>query len=212
MSKCFLLRGAYKRADGKKIDNRRVLVDVERGRTIPGWKPRRLGGEKGGRKSHNADSSVNESKRAPSLDGDVAVDRRENRDRGDRGDRGERDRDRDRSDRNRDRGHDRDKDRGDRGERDRGDRSERKRSEDRPKRRSRSRSKDKERRKRSKSKGKQLTSHLSALTLQSGLIFHPFSLPQIVIEVAAKSEAKSQDAADPAKETSAHLKRRLIQQ
>lgn len=35
---------AYKQADGRKIDNRRVLVDVERGRTVPNWRPRRLGG------------------------------------------------------------------------------------------------------------------------------------------------------------------------
>lgn len=34
---------AYKHADGKKIDGRRVLVDVERGRTVKGWMPRRLG-------------------------------------------------------------------------------------------------------------------------------------------------------------------------
>lgn len=34
---------AYKHADGKKIDGRRVLVDVERGRTVKGWQPRRLG-------------------------------------------------------------------------------------------------------------------------------------------------------------------------
>lgn len=34
---------AYKHADGKKIDGRRVLVDVERGRTVKGWHPRRLG-------------------------------------------------------------------------------------------------------------------------------------------------------------------------
>ncbi|XP_047331063.1 uncharacterized protein LOC124934577 [Impatiens glandulifera] len=33
---------AYKQADGINIDNRRVLVDVERGRTVPNWKPRRL--------------------------------------------------------------------------------------------------------------------------------------------------------------------------
>lgn len=41
---------AYKRADGKRIDGRRVLVDVERGRTSKGWLPRRLGGGLGGRK------------------------------------------------------------------------------------------------------------------------------------------------------------------
>ena len=37
------IAAAYKYADGKKIDGRRVLVDVERGRTIKGWRPRRLG-------------------------------------------------------------------------------------------------------------------------------------------------------------------------
>ena len=34
---------AYRRADQKKMDGRRVLVDVERGRTVKGWRPRRLG-------------------------------------------------------------------------------------------------------------------------------------------------------------------------
>jgi len=38
-----LIPGAYKHADGKKIDNRRVVVDVERGRTVKSWRPRRLG-------------------------------------------------------------------------------------------------------------------------------------------------------------------------
>jgi len=38
------MHGAYKYADGKKIDGKRVLVDVERGRTVKGWRPRRLGG------------------------------------------------------------------------------------------------------------------------------------------------------------------------
>ncbi|XP_022879834.1 U1 small nuclear ribonucleoprotein 70 kDa [Olea europaea var. sylvestris] len=38
------MKAAYKQADGKKIDNKRVLVDVERGRTVPNWRPRRLGG------------------------------------------------------------------------------------------------------------------------------------------------------------------------
>lgn len=41
------LKEAYKRADGIKIDSRHILVDVERGRTVPGWLPRRLGGGKG---------------------------------------------------------------------------------------------------------------------------------------------------------------------
>ncbi|PWA95804.1 Nucleotide-binding, alpha-beta plait [Artemisia annua] len=38
------VQAAYKQADGRKLDNRRVLVDVERGRTVPNWRPRRLGG------------------------------------------------------------------------------------------------------------------------------------------------------------------------
>merc|ERR550539_709121 len=42
------MHAAYKHADGKKIDGRRVLVDVERGRTVKGWLPRRLGGGLGG--------------------------------------------------------------------------------------------------------------------------------------------------------------------
>ncbi|KEP61972.1 UNVERIFIED_CONTAM: RNA recognition motif-containing protein [Hammondia hammondi] len=41
------MKEAYKNADGKKIDGRRVLVDVERARTVPGWLPRRLGGGRG---------------------------------------------------------------------------------------------------------------------------------------------------------------------
>jgi len=40
----FTWTAAYKQADGRKIDGRRVLVDVERGRTVPNWRPRRLGG------------------------------------------------------------------------------------------------------------------------------------------------------------------------
>eukprot|EP01025_Chloroclados_australasicus_P011412 TRINITY_DN1493_c0_g2_i1.p1 TRINITY_DN1493_c0_g2~~TRINITY_DN1493_c0_g2_i1.p1 ORF type:complete len:478 (-),score=54.16 TRINITY_DN1493_c0_g2_i1:560-1876(-) len=42
------LKVAYKMADGRKLENQRILVDVERGRTVPGWKPRRLGGGLGG--------------------------------------------------------------------------------------------------------------------------------------------------------------------
>jgi len=38
------MRVAYKQADGRKIDGRRIVVDVERGRTVRNWKPRRLGG------------------------------------------------------------------------------------------------------------------------------------------------------------------------
>ena len=40
---CLFVAAAYKHADGKKIDGRRIVVDVERGRTVKTWKPRRLG-------------------------------------------------------------------------------------------------------------------------------------------------------------------------
>lgn len=39
---------AYKTADGRRIEGRRVLVDCERGRTVDNWRPRRLGGGLGG--------------------------------------------------------------------------------------------------------------------------------------------------------------------
>ncbi|PVU85426.1 hypothetical protein BB559_003528 [Furculomyces boomerangus] len=41
-------RSAYHRADGARIQGKRVVVDVERGRTVKDWKPRRLGGGLGG--------------------------------------------------------------------------------------------------------------------------------------------------------------------
>ena len=31
------MKEAYKRADGKKVEGRRIVVDVERGRTVPNW-------------------------------------------------------------------------------------------------------------------------------------------------------------------------------
>jgi U1 small nuclear ribonucleoprotein len=42
------MKEAYKQADGRKIEGRRVVVDVERGRTVEGWRPRRLAGGLGG--------------------------------------------------------------------------------------------------------------------------------------------------------------------
>lgn len=38
------MRYAYKHGDRIKIDGRKILVDVERGRTVEGWRPRRFGG------------------------------------------------------------------------------------------------------------------------------------------------------------------------
>ncbi|KAI0714402.1 hypothetical protein C8T65DRAFT_148618 [Cerioporus squamosus] len=43
------MKAAYKDSDRLHIMGKRVLVDVERGRTVRGWKPRRLGGGLGGR-------------------------------------------------------------------------------------------------------------------------------------------------------------------
>ena len=31
------MKTAYKMADGRKVEGRRVVVDVERGRTVPNW-------------------------------------------------------------------------------------------------------------------------------------------------------------------------------
>ncbi|CAO3700449.1 unnamed protein product [Rhizopus stolonifer] len=51
------MRVAYKDSDGIKILGRRILVDVERARTVKGWRPRRLGGGLGGREQKPAVSS-----------------------------------------------------------------------------------------------------------------------------------------------------------
>ena len=42
------MKHAYRSADGLKLEDRRILVDAERGRTVPDWKPRRFGGGLGG--------------------------------------------------------------------------------------------------------------------------------------------------------------------
>jgi len=59
------MRNAYKLADGKKIDGRRVLVDVERGRTVKGWRPRRFGGGLGGTRTGGDDVNTKFSGREP---------------------------------------------------------------------------------------------------------------------------------------------------
>ena len=40
---CLFTSAAYKYGDGKKIDGKRVVVDIERGRTVKTWRPRKLG-------------------------------------------------------------------------------------------------------------------------------------------------------------------------
>lgn len=45
---------------GRKIDGRRVVVDVERGRTVKGWRPRKFGGGLGGTRKAASDVVVKE--------------------------------------------------------------------------------------------------------------------------------------------------------
>jgi len=52
------MKTAYKQGDGKKIDGRRVLVDVERGRTVRNWRPRKLGGGLGSTRAGGKNVSV----------------------------------------------------------------------------------------------------------------------------------------------------------
>jgi len=137
------MHAAYKKADGKKIDGRRVVVDVERGRTIKGWKPRRLGGGKGGRRSHfdpllaaSSTPSGGDSERGVDRDRERPVDdgRRRDRER-------ERERERDRSkSKSRSRSRERERER-------------RKRSKSRDRNRSRSRSRSRDRAKKSRRSG-----------------------------------------------------------
>uniref|UniRef100_A0AC35GT13 U1 small nuclear ribonucleoprotein 70 kDa n=1 Tax=Panagrolaimus sp. PS1159 TaxID=55785 RepID=A0AC35GT13_9BILA len=55
---------AYKRADGIKIDGRRVVVDYERGRTNKAWLPRRLGGGKGDTRKAREPRHISEAREA----------------------------------------------------------------------------------------------------------------------------------------------------
>ncbi|KAH8550540.1 CBN-RNP-7 protein [Umbelopsis sp. PMI_123] len=63
------MRAAYKDADGLKLDGHRVLVDVERGRTVKGWKPRRLGGGLGNTRSGGPDHNSRHSGRNGTTSG-----------------------------------------------------------------------------------------------------------------------------------------------
>merc|ERR1712014_254198 len=78
------LKNAYKQGDGKKIDGRRVMVDVERGRTVEGWLPRRLGGGRGpGRvgKPKKKKAAIAQKAATEEKDRDRDRDRDRNRDR-----------------------------------------------------------------------------------------------------------------------------------
>lgn len=100
------MRAACHEMHGQKVNGRRIAVDVERGRTMKSWRPRRLGGGLGGRHytKPKPPQGYQDLRRRP--------------DRGDRGDQGNRgDRGRDRFERpDRERGDfDRGRWRGDRG-------------------------------------------------------------------------------------------------
>ncbi|KAG2538868.1 hypothetical protein PVAP13_9NG358300 [Panicum virgatum] len=108
------MKNAYKQADGRKVDNKRVLVDVERGRTVPNWRPRRLGGGLGSSRMGGADTDKKDSAREqqhggrPRSEEPRRDDRRAERDREKSR---ERVRERERDERPRERSHDRTRDR-----------------------------------------------------------------------------------------------------
>lgn len=66
------MKVAYVEADAMRIDSRRIVVDVERGRTVKGWRPRRLGGGLGrtraGGKDENQRHSGRDSRANDMLD------------------------------------------------------------------------------------------------------------------------------------------------
>lgn len=105
------MHSAYKHADGKKLDGRRVLVDVERGRTVKGWLPRRLGGGLGGTRRGGPDVNVRHSGRDDSRRDRERGERRRTRSRSRDRKRRSRSRDRKRRSRSRDRKRSRSRDR-----------------------------------------------------------------------------------------------------
>jgi len=52
------MKRAYRGADGMKLEGRCVVVDVERGHTVPNWLPRRLGGGLGGTRLGGKDKNI----------------------------------------------------------------------------------------------------------------------------------------------------------
>jgi len=125
------MHSAYKYGDGRKVDGKRVLVDVERGRTVKGWRPRRLGGglgnsrrapspirnevdeirRKGGYGFAGDDTRDAARERAKLLDRSKRESKKDDRDKDRRKRSRSRDRKRDRRDRSRDRDRRRNRDR-----------------------------------------------------------------------------------------------------
>ena len=52
------MKRAYRGADGMRIESREIVVDVERGHTVPNWLPRCLGGGLGGTRVGGKDVNV----------------------------------------------------------------------------------------------------------------------------------------------------------
>mmetsp|Transcript_2956 Transcript_2956/g.4296 ORF Transcript_2956/g.4296 Transcript_2956/m.4296 type:complete len:399 (-) Transcript_2956:162-1358(-) len=52
------MKRAYRSADAMRIEGRPIVVDVERGHTVPNWLPRRLGGGLGGTRLGGKDVNV----------------------------------------------------------------------------------------------------------------------------------------------------------
>ena len=55
------MKRAYRAADGMRIEGRAIVVDVERGHTVPNWLPRKFGGGLGGTRRGGAPGSANDS-------------------------------------------------------------------------------------------------------------------------------------------------------
>jgi U1 small nuclear ribonucleoprotein len=56
------------RANGRKVDGRRIVVDYERGRTKSEWIPRRLGGGRGDkRRDRDIERIIRELKRSEPI-------------------------------------------------------------------------------------------------------------------------------------------------
>jgi len=153
------LKDAFQHADGHKLKDRRILVDVERGRTVKTWRPRKLGGGLG---KTRASKPADGEKSAYGLSGTSSPRSSPNKySYRDSGRRRERERDskyRERRDKYRDRDY-RDRDRKTRSDRERRrsrsksrDRKDRSRRRDREKRDSRRSGRDRDRKDRSDGK------------------------------------------------------------
>jgi len=66
------MKRAYRAADGMRIEGRPIVVDVERGHTVPSWLPRRLGGGLGGTRLGGREVNMNRPGRFDPSKADMA--------------------------------------------------------------------------------------------------------------------------------------------